>query len=59
MTSTNEISALDKRLIFWGSFLALLAAGVGFVFRVMVQGEWQSEFGISGKEVGNIVGAAL
>lgn len=59
MTATHEISALDKRLIFWASFLALLAAGVGFVFRVMVLGEWQEEFSLSGKEVGQIFGASL
>lgn len=59
MTSTYEISANDKRLIFWASFLSLLAAGVGFAFRVMVLGDWQEEFGLSGQEVGRIFGASL
>jgi MFS family permease len=59
MTSTYEISANDKRLIFWASFLSLLAAGVGFAFRVMVLGDWQEEFSLSGQEVGRIFGASL
>lgn len=59
MTSTHEISATDKRLIFWASFLSLLAAGVGFVFRVMVLGDWQQEFELTGQEVGRIFGASL
>lgn len=59
MTSTNQISDSDKRLIFWASFLSLLAAGVGFAFRVMVLGDWQEEFALSGQEVGRIFGASL
>lgn len=59
MTSTNQISDTDKRLIFWASFLSLLAAGVGFCFRVMVLGDWQAEFELTGQEVGRIFGASL
>ena len=40
----QNISDRDKSLLFWASFLALLAAGVGFVFRVMVLGTWQDEY---------------
>jgi MFS family permease len=54
-----EISLTDKRLLFWASFLSLLAAAVGFVFRVMVLGEWQVEFNLTGAEVGRIFGASL
>ena len=59
MTTTTGISDNDKRLIFWASFLSLLAAGVGFTFRVMVLGDWQKEFSLSGQEVGRIFGASL
>lgn len=58
MTATNQISETDKSLIFWASFLSLLAAGVGFAFRVMVLGDWQSEFSLTGQEVGRIFGAS-
>lgn len=55
----QDISENDKNLIFWASFLALLAAGVGFVYRVMVLGDWQAEFNLTGAEVGSIFGASL
>lgn len=53
------ISEHDKKVLFWASFLALLAAGVGFAYRVMVLGQWQSEFNLTGAEVGRIFGASL
>lgn len=59
MTSTYSISDRDKSLIFWASFLSLLAAGVGFVFRVMILGDWMEEFSLTGQEVGSIFGASL
>lgn len=55
----QDISPRDKQLLFWASFLSLLAAGVGFAFRVMVLGEWQEEFNLTGAEVGRIFGASL
>lgn len=55
----QDISPIDKRLIFWASFLSLLAAGVGFAYRVMVLGTWQTEFNLTGAEVGAIFGASL
>ncbi|MEM9159816.1 MAG: MFS transporter [Verrucomicrobiota bacterium] len=57
--STHQISEHDKTMLFWASFLSLLAAGVGFAFRVMVLGEWQEEFNLTGAEVGRIFGASL
>lgn len=55
----SEISETDKRILFWASFLSLLAAGVGFAFRVMVLGTWQEEFNLTGAEVGGLFGASL
>ena len=49
----------NDKIVFWGSFLALFAAAVGFVFRVMVLGDWQDEFNLTGAEVGRIFGASL
>ncbi|MEM9418315.1 MAG: MFS transporter [Planctomycetota bacterium] len=57
--STLQISEHDKKMIFWASFLSLLAAGVGFAFRVMVLGDWQDEFELTGAEVGSIFGYSL
>ena len=55
----QDISRSDKRLVFWASFLSLLAAGVGFAYRVMVLGTWQEEFNLTGAEIGGIFGASL
>lgn len=56
---SQQISENDRRLIFWASFISLLAAGVGFAYRVMVLGDWGEEFSLSGQELGRIFGASL
>lgn len=62
MSSTvkaHELSSSQKSLMFWASFLALTAAGVGFVFRAMVPSLWGSHFEITSAEVGVLFGAGL
>ena len=54
-----ELSDKEKSLLFWGSFLSLMAAGVGFVFRSMVPALWGSHFQVSDTEVGALFGAGL
>jgi 3'(2'),5'-bisphosphate nucleotidase len=46
-------------MLFWASFLALMAAGVGFVFRVMIPDLWADSFQITTAQVGALTGAAL
>jgi len=55
----TTISDKQKNIIFWASFVALLAAGIGFGIRVMNIGTWMDEFSISGKTAGGIFGASL
>jgi len=59
MNKTPNLSELEKKLLFWASFLALTAAGVGFVFRSMVPSLWAGHFEISDTEVGQLFGAGL
>ncbi|MFC4995366.1 MFS transporter [Rubritalea tangerina] len=54
-TLTNK----ERSIIFWASFLALMAAGVGFGIRVMSIGIWEKEFNISGAEAGGLFGQSL
>ena len=54
-----EFTNKEKQFLLWASFLALMAAGVGFVFRAMVPALWSAEFGISDGQVGVLLGAAL
>ena len=49
----------EKLILLSASFLALMAAGVGFVFRAMVPAVWGVEFGISDGQVGVLLGAGL
>ena len=56
---TDQLSQRDKSILFWASFLSLTAAGVGFVFRVMMPDIWGAEFNITAAEVGALTGAAL
>lgn len=54
-----ELSEREKSLLFWASFLALAAAGVGFVLRVLVSPGWGEEYSITGTEVGQVFGLSL
>ncbi len=55
----HGLTKRDISLLFWASFLALAAAGCGFVFRVMVPRIWGAEFNLTAQEVGGITGAGL
>ncbi|MFT5632998.1 MAG: MFS family permease [Rubritalea sp.] len=54
-----ELTDKDRNMLFWASFLALMAAGIGFGIRVMNIGTWMGEFGIDGTSAGGIFGASL
>lgn len=54
-----ELTKKEKDIIFWASFLALMAAGIGFGIRVMSIGLWEKEFNISGDAAGALFGASL
>lgn len=56
---TQSLTESDKFKLFWASFLALMAAGVGFVFRVMIPTMWADNFQITMADVGALTGAAL
>ena len=57
--STINLTEADKQKLFWASLLALTAAGVGFVFRVMIPDMWVESFQVTKAEVGGLTGAAL
>ena len=55
----HGLTAKDRNLLFWASFIALLAAGLGFAFRAMVPQLWGLEYNVSEAEVGKLLGAGL
>lgn len=55
----TELNKKEKGILFWASFIALMAAGIGFGIRVMSLGTWSVEFNIDGNAAGAIFGASL
>ena len=55
----SDLSEREKRLLFWASFIALAAAGVGFAFRVAMGGAYERELDLSKQEIGEIFGASM
>ena len=55
----TQLTESQRKTLFWACFLSLAAAGVGFVYRVMVLGDWGTEFNLTGGELGRIFGASL
>jgi MFS family permease len=51
--------SLNDRLLFWASFLTLIAAGIGFSVRGVIIGDWGAQFGFTQSELGTITGGGL
>src|SRR5437879_5699494 len=51
--STNEM------VLFWASFMTLIAAGMGFSIRADILADWGKEFGFTKTELGTITGQGL
>lgn len=59
ITTAQDLSDRDKRVLFWASFLSLMAAGFGFAFRVTLMEDYGAEFSLTNQQVGEIFGASL
>ncbi|MEM1353266.1 MAG: MFS transporter [Planctomycetota bacterium] len=55
----QTLTNTQKSILFWASFLALAACGVNFAFRIAKMGEYGEEFGLTGQEIGNIIGSCF
>lgn len=55
----SDLTEREKRLLFWASFLSLVAAGFGFAFRVAMGGAYGAELGLTEQQVGEVFGASL
>ena len=53
-----EHSKNDK-IVFWGSFVALIATAFGFIIRAMIIGDWAEEFNLTPTQQGEIFGVGL
>ena len=51
--------SLSDRLLFWASFMTLIAAGVGFGIRGVILKDWGQQFGFTQSELGTLTGGGL
>jgi MFS family permease len=58
-TDRHGLTKRDRSLLFWASFIALMAAGLGFAFRAMVPHLWGAEYNELHADVGKLLGAGL
>jgi len=49
----------NERILFWASFLTLIAAGIGFSVRTAILKDWGNQFGFTQAELGTINGGGL
>jgi MFS family permease len=66
MTVGNDTRSLsgagpsfNDKLLFWASFLTLIAAGIGFSVRGAILKDWGEQFGFTQSELGTITGGGL
>ncbi len=50
---------LNEKILFWASFLTLIAAGIGFSVRAAILKDWGQQFGFTQSELGTITGGGL
>jgi MFS family permease len=60
-TSTGDSTGpgFSEQILFWASFLTLIAAGIGFSVRGAILGDWSKQFGFTQGELGTITGGGL
>jgi len=56
---TGDTPSTNDQILFWASFLTLIAAGIGFSVRGAILGDWGREFGFTQGELGTITGGGL
>src|SRR5919199_4693781 len=49
----------NEKVLFWASFLTLIAAGMGFSIRGDILNDWGRQFGFTQTELGEITGMGL
>ena len=58
-TGAPASSGLNEKLLFWASFMTLIAAGIGFSVRGFILKDWGNQFGFTQSELGGIAGGGL
>ena len=58
-TSVGYTPTRNQMILFWASFLTLIAGGIGFAVRAGILVDWGKQFGFTQFDLGNITGAGL
>ena len=58
-SSPAPANSRSDTILFWASFLTLIAAGIGFSVRGFVIADWGAQFGFTQAELGGISGGGL
>jgi MFS family permease len=54
-----DAPGFNEKMLFWASFLTLVAAGIGFAVRGAILKDWGQQFGFTQAELGEITGGGL
>src|SRR6266849_688671 len=57
--SSSPMGKANEKVLFWASFLTLIAAGMGFSIRGDILNEWGRQFGFTQTDLGIITGQGL
>ena len=58
-SAVGPAPSLSEKVLFWASFLTLIAAGIGFSVRGVILKDWGNQFGFTQSELGTITGGGL
>src|SRR5260370_13120282 len=56
---SSPMGKANERVLFWASFLTLIAAGMGFSIRGEILADWGRDFGFTQTDLGEITGQGL
>lgn len=59
MSQTHSEPSKNEKVLFWASFMTLIAAGIGFSVRGAILKDWGQQFSFTQSELGTITGGGL
>ena len=59
MSQTSSEPSKNEKVLFWASFMTLIAAGIGFSVRGAILKDWGQQFSFTQSELGTITGGGL
>jgi MFS family permease len=57
--ATGPTPSRNDRLLFWGCFIALITTAFGFITRMFLLGEWETQFNLDPAQAGRLAGIGI